>query len=197
MATLPLSEFIDLYRDDLIRRCQSKVAMRTVRSPATTTQRENGVPLFLDQLVNQLRRGESYTHEIEQGAAEHGRDLMLRGFTVSQVVHDYGDVCQAITDLALEMDAPIETNDFRILNQCLDDAIASAVTEHARGELVEGRDGEADELAILAEAAIIAFDTLQAGRVGVAGTTARVLRRTLVSLRALADRQKARLPGSK
>jgi hypothetical protein len=30
-----------------------------------------------------------------------------QGFTVSQVVHDYGDVCQAITELAVELNAPI------------------------------------------------------------------------------------------
>jgi hypothetical protein len=28
---------------------------------------------------------------------------LRQGFTVSQVVHDYGDVCQAITELAVEL----------------------------------------------------------------------------------------------
>ena len=56
--------------------------------------------------------------------------ISLQGFTVSQVVHDYGDVCQSITDLALQLNAPINVEDFRTLNRCLDDAIASAVTEH-------------------------------------------------------------------
>ena len=35
---------------------------------------------------------------------------------MSQVVHDYGDVCQAITELAVELDTPISTNDFRTSN---------------------------------------------------------------------------------
>jgi hypothetical protein len=34
-------------------------------------------------------------------------------------------VCQAITYLALEQRAPISTEDFRLLNGCLDDAIAA------------------------------------------------------------------------
>ena len=71
--------------------------------------------------------------DIGTSAARHGRDLHLQGFTVSQVVHDYGDVCQSITDLALELNAPISVEDFRTLNRCLDDAIASAVTEYGRG----------------------------------------------------------------
>jgi hypothetical protein len=37
----------------------------------------------------------------------HGRALLDLGFNVSQVVHDYGDLCQAITDLAYERDAPL------------------------------------------------------------------------------------------
>ena len=51
---------------------------------------------------------------------------------MSQVVHDYGDVCQAITELALERKAPITVKEFHTLNRCLDTAIAEAVTEHAR-----------------------------------------------------------------
>jgi hypothetical protein len=47
-------------------------------------------------------------------------------------VHDYGDVCQAITELALAINAPISTDDFRMLNRCLDDAIAGAVTQYTR-----------------------------------------------------------------
>lgn len=35
-------------------------------------------------------------------------------------------------DLALESNAPINTEDFRTLNRCLDDAIASAVTMYER-----------------------------------------------------------------
>jgi len=32
--------------------------------------------------------------------------LLDLGFTVDQVAHDYGDPCQAITDLAVESGAP-------------------------------------------------------------------------------------------
>lgn len=87
--------------------------------------------------------------------------------TVSQVVHAYGDVCQAITELALEVDAPISTDDFRVLNRCLDDAIAGAVTEYGRGRNQSTVDGEAEragflahELRNLLNTAILAFEVL-------------------------------------
>ena len=54
------------------------------------------------------------------------------GFSVSQVVHGYGDVFQAVTELALESATPIATDELRIFNLCLDQAIASAVTEYGR-----------------------------------------------------------------
>ncbi len=40
---------------------------------------------------------------------------MELGFSVDQVVHDYGDLCQAITDLAVERDAPFSVDQFRTL----------------------------------------------------------------------------------
>ena len=72
------------------------------------------------------------TQAIGESAARHGRELLALGFSVSQVVHDYGDICQAITELAVDQKAPITTTEFHILNRCLDTAIADAVTEHAR-----------------------------------------------------------------
>jgi hypothetical protein len=86
----------------------------------------------LDQLVDALHSGGTSSFEIDRSAARHGHDLSVKGFTVSQVVHDYGDVCQTITELAMKANVSISTEDFRMLNQCLDTAIAGAVTIYAR-----------------------------------------------------------------
>ena len=53
-----------------------------------------GIPVFLDQLAEMLRSGETSTVAIDRSAGEHGHDLLLKRFTVSRVVRDYGDVCQ-------------------------------------------------------------------------------------------------------
>jgi hypothetical protein len=60
-------------------------------------------------------------------AAAHGKALVEGGYTLSQVVHDYGEVCQAFTELALELKAGITAKEFHTLNRCLD----TAITEHA------------------------------------------------------------------
>jgi len=191
---LMLYEFIAVHRDEIIERCRAKVATRSV-PPPTEAEINHGVPLFLAQLRQALRLGLS-SPEIETSAVLHGHDLLLQGFTVSQVVHDYGDVCQAVTEVAVEINAPISTDDFRMLNGCLDDAIAAAVTEYGRQRNQSTIDGEtthaservgmlAHELRNLINVAIIAFEELKAGNVGVAGSTSAVLNRSLMGLRAL------------
>jgi hypothetical protein len=189
MASVALDEFIGLNREELVRRCRAKVAIRSV-PPPTKAEIDQGVPLFLDQLVKELRNGPSETGDIAQGAAQHGHDLRLQGFSVGQVVHDYGDVCQSITDLALELDAPISTTDFRTLNRCLDDAIAAAVTEHARDQELTGG-GESDELRNSINIAMVAFEMIKSGNVGVRGSTGAMLYRSLRAISALADHQAA------
>ena len=73
-------------------------------------------------------------------ATLHGRDLLEEGFTLEQVIRDYGDVCQAVTSLASETGAPISAGEFHIFNRCLDDAIAAAVTEYSRQKSTESAD---------------------------------------------------------
>src|SRR4026208_1019412 len=164
MASIALHNFIDEHRDELIGRCRAKVTQRST-PPPTEAEINHGVPLFLDQLCEELRHGPSQTHEISVSAQQHGHDLLLQGFTISQVVHDYGDVCQSVTDLAVESSAAINTEDFRTLNRCLDDAIAGAVTEYSREQDLT-RDGESHELRSLITTAATAFEVLQTGNVG-------------------------------
>jgi hypothetical protein len=136
--------------------------------------------LFLDQLCEELRQGPSKTHEIRKSAMEHGHDLLLQGFTISQVVHDYGDVCQSVTDLAVELAAPISTDDFRTTNRCLDDAIAGAVTEYAHEQDVT-RYSASQQLQHLTKTALTAFEVLRTGRVGVGGSTGTVVLHSLMA----------------
>ena len=196
-----LREFIAVNREEIIRRCRAKVATRSV-PPPTDVEIDHGVPIFLDQLMDALRLGLISSPEIGRSAVKHGHDLLLQGFTLSQVVHDYGDVCQSITELAVEKSAPISTDDFRTLNRCLDDAIAGAVTEFGREQNQFTLDGEtargneragflAHELRNLLNTAIVAFEVLKTGNVGVAGSTGTVLHRSLAGARALISRSLA------
>src|ERR1044071_7087051 len=100
-----LQEFLTLRRPDIVARTRQKVATRTAPRP-TEAELEHGVPLFLDQLTETLRceqdnPGRQTSSAMAQSASRHGAELQKAGFTVAQVVHDYGDVCQAVTELAI------------------------------------------------------------------------------------------------
>jgi hypothetical protein len=117
-------------------------------------------------------------------------------------VHDYGDVCQSITELAVATDAAISTDDFRMLNGCLDEVKADAVNQYGREgnqfvldrETVRGSERFGffiHELRNLINTAIVAFGVLKSGNVGVAGSTGTVLHRSLVGVRDLIGRSLA------
>jgi signal transduction histidine kinase len=214
-----LHEFLTTNRADLIDRCRLKVAQR--RAPkATDAELEHGIPHFLEQLIRTLRveqtrhplrsravsgeaggEGSNFS-EIGETAAQHGRELLQHGFTVDQVVHNYGDLCQAITDLAFEQEAPVAVDEFRTLNRCLDNAIADSVSEfsYQRDLLLEDAGVHAlnerlgffaHELRNLIQKATLAVSALKAGNVGLAGATGAVLDRSLIGLRNLVDRSLA------
>ena len=196
-----LHEFVAIHREEIIERCRAKVATRSVPQP-TEAEINHGVPLFLEQLVAALRLGVSASPEIVGSAVLHGHDLLRQGFTVSQVVHDYGDVCQSITELAMETGAPIGADDFRVLNGCLDNAIAGAVTQYGRERSRFDKErraiGDNERLGFLAHelrnlihTAMIAFEVIKSGNVGIAGSTGTVLHRSLAGARDLIARSLA------
>jgi signal transduction histidine kinase len=172
---------------------------------------EYGIPLFIEQLIDTLQREDSAGADaahaevpaaIGQSAEKHGNELLLRGSTVDQVVHDYGDLCQALTELARERSVPITVSEFHTFNRCLDNAIAGAVTEFGRqrdmaiseagAQTMNERLGcLAHEHRSLLNAAMLAFQAISSGRVGFAGPTGDVLSRSLIGMRDLIDRSLA------
>ena len=190
-------QFITLNRDAIIAKTRQKVSTRAW-PPASTVELENGVPLFLTQLSETLRLESTAapfsSTAIGASATRHGSDLLTLGFTLSQVVHDYGDICQAVTELAHELNAPITANEFHILNRSLDTAIADAVTEHGRMTAASAVAKELEhtgrlmhEVRNYLNTALFAFDVLKRGTVGVGGSTGAVLGRSLISMRAFVD----------
>lgn len=205
-----MHDFLVNNRDELIARCKHKVAQRPRRA-ATHQQLANGIPLFLDQLTRTLEAEEANEgaeslrisgpsggdalalSEMGVTATAHGKDLLTLGYSVDQVVHDYGDLCQAITDLAFERDAPFATAAFRTLNRCLDNAIADAVAEFSfqrESNLARQQDAEenrragflAHELRNSLQTATNSLRALELSGMPMSGATGAVLKRSLVAM---------------
>jgi hypothetical protein len=204
-----LHEFLTSNRQVLISRCREKVAKRfePIETPATV---DYGVPLFLQQLVETLRDEQNTDirtvdsepapapTEIGRAAALHGAELLRQGFSVDQVVHDYGDVCQSVTALAVEQDVPISTDEFRTLNRCLDNAIADAVASFGSARQTSlDRQAEtlqqrlvtfAAEHRRLIDIAIQSLAAIKTGNIGISGATGTLLAHALDELHSLTDR---------
>ncbi len=190
-----LTAFLSANRDEILARARARVLGRIAPKP-TDAELHMGIPLFLDQLIAVMEHpSQPRTTELTTSATKHGSDLLGLGFTVSQVVHDYGGICQAITELADEREAPMSSAEFRLLNKCLDDAIAAAVTEFGRQREKAVSDKGVESVGVLAHElrnqiniAMLAFEVLKAGIVGPSGSTAAMLERSLKAMRVLVER---------
>jgi signal transduction histidine kinase len=211
-----LRNFLGNNRADLIARCAAKVAKRSSRN-ACQNQLETGIPMFLEQLIQTLEAegdgealegvrisgpsGGDQTSLSEMGvtAAAHGKALLALDYTIDQVVHDYGDLCQAVTDLGYERDAPFSIEEYRTLNRCLDNAIADAVTEFSaqRDIAIQTRQTSEGnqrlgylmhELRNALSSAMLAADAMRSGNLPVSGATGAVLQRSHTAMARLINR---------
>jgi signal transduction histidine kinase len=207
-----LHEFLTTNRPLLIERCRSMV---DERSGPRNSDREfaHGVPVFIDQLISILIVEQKTDHSdlaltakpiVEANAAItatallHGHELHDQGFTLEQVVRDYGDLCQSVTDLAFKTATLIAVDEFRTFNRCLDNAIAGAVTEYARhgavarevvAETLNSRLAPlAHELRNHLHTATLVVAALKMGSVGILSATGAVLDRSLLGMHNLIDR---------
>jgi hypothetical protein len=201
-----LDMFLRDNRTQLIERTRAKVVGRS-SGPPDAAELEYGVPLFLSQLAAALEdQGMGGTQEstrvshaahpaIGESAALHGLELLKFGFTIEQVVHDYGDLCQAVTELAEEHGVTLSIAEFHTLNRCLDNAIAGAVSawsherDRARADKADrAADAFTRNLIKLLDQAKATFDVIREGTVAAGGATGSLLHRALIEMRALIDK---------
>lgn len=179
---------------EIATRARARVGARS--SPRANAEHlAHGVPLFLHQLISILRGSTKDPGVLRETATLHGGEMMQAGFSVAQVVHGYGDVCQAVSEVARETGERVEASEFGQFNACLDEAIAHALTEYGRQRelyMVAQSNEEigefAHEIRNLLNNATLAFDTIREGHASGSGRTAAILDRSLRAMRDLTDR---------
>lgn len=206
-----MSNFLDRHREELITRCADKAAARP-RMRTAVLESRTGIPLFIEQLQHTLEAEEQHQQgeslrisgaaggdsanlsEMGVGATAHGQELLGLGYSVDEVVHTYGDLCQSVTDLAFELKAPFAVSEFRTLNRCLDNAIASAVTAFSsqrdvakavreRAEAAARVDVHVQELRSSLATATYAIAAMEVGNLPMSGSTGLVLKKCIAAMR--------------
>ncbi|MCU1276741.1 MAG: histidine kinase-, gyrase and HSP90-like ATPase family protein [bacterium] len=172
-----LHEFIATNSDELLARCEEKVAKRP--APHPPVDMKHGIPQFLKQLTKALREEKASSSaevhkisgpsadgqtgarsEIAKTAAKHGDELLEQGFTVDQVVHD-------VTEYGCHGDQVAFDEGTAVTNEHL-------ISVH--------------ELRNILRSVTLAFGAIKAGKAGLNGATAAVLDRNLLAMRELMDR---------
>lgn len=155
-------------------------------------------PVAVNPPPEVLDRGETANTQTGIAGTETGKALFALGFHIEDVVLGYGDLCQAITELAAERDAPFHVSEFRMLNLCIDTAVANAVrgfssdrdtamwaTAEADRKVQSGM--LAHEMRNLMHTALLAFAALKAGSLSAASATGLLAEQTLLRLGKLTD----------
>ena len=201
-----LSEFLTKERGPILERCKRE-ATKNLGVKPTSELIEEGLPIFYDQLIGLLQRGRSFDLAPESGpvadanrssateaARNQGKEYLRLGYTVSEVVHGYGTIFQAITGAANDKDFEITAQEFRHLNLSLDMAIAEAVTEFQKIQTESVSHAEVKRLGFLAHelrnalmGASIALEMIESGDVGIRSATSGILGRSLQQMKELID----------
>jgi signal transduction histidine kinase len=199
---MSLHQFLIDHRQQILSESESRtialIALAALR-PSSEHLR-SGLPIFLDQLIAVLAKeipviGAPEELQIMESAGSHGKELLRLGYTLTHVVHSYGAMCQAITEIASKTKAAVTALEFHHLNRCLDIAIAGAVTEFETVSHLASKNLEAIHLGTIAHElrnalnrSRISFEMLSKGMVGLGGSTSRVLERSLEEMDMLINR---------
>ena len=210
-----LYQFLQDNQEEVLSLTQKKTLELAGNRPSST-QLELGLPLFFEQLLDVLLMerheyhadrlsgetlsliesvGRSSESELSKTAEGHGVELLRLGYTLSHVVHAYGSICQAITELATIKNIKISPSEFHDLNRCLDIAIAGAVMGFANNHKRQEVSREVEHLGFLAHelrnaltSVNIAFQLIKKGTVGTGGSTAQIMDRGLQRIEYLINR---------
>jgi signal transduction histidine kinase len=191
-----LYSFLESWRAEVLTLAEAKT-LKLAGALPSSAQLKKGLPIFYENLIDYLKNPDLSSPEklILPGASEHGKELLVLNYTLSHVVHAYGAMCQAITEMAQIKNADISTQEFNELNLCLDIAIAAAVSEFQYHSVQASEDRELQHLGFLVHelrnslsSATIAHEMIKQGLVGTSGSTARVLEENLIRMRHLIDR---------
>lgn len=195
-----LHEFLAQHRYDILLRTARKIMASSAEASSRGSELTDGLPRYIDEIIGALRRSaglpdESTLPHASKVAAQHGKMRFRFGFKVTDVVYDYGYICDSITEEALQYHQAISVQEYRVLNQSLDTGIAEAISEYLerRESVVDSEHTShlgfiAHELRNALNSAMLSFHLLKAANAGVFGRTAEILENSQQRLRCLIER---------
>ena len=188
-----LHDLLSRHRDDIVARCERYYRERNPER--TREELLDTLPAFIDKIIEVERRVaglDGHTAERPDDAGAHGERRFRSGFRIRDVVMDYGTISQVVGEIAEEHGLELDPPSYRMLNACLDAAIAQAIThfydlsvERSEHEVAQWLGSLAHELRNAVSSALLAFDSIRTAQISFDGKSARVLERSLNRLEVL------------
>src|ERR1041384_1166671 len=107
------------------------------------------LPAFLSQVVATLQRRESAADGLD-AAEDHGVQRLALGFSLDQVVREYGAMRTAIFAVAADAGVEIGAHDYEVIFDCVINGIAGAVSEYSRQRDAERQRQATEHFAFIA-----------------------------------------------
>jgi signal transduction histidine kinase len=180
-----LAQFIREHRDQVVEIARGRLL---ALAPERAAPDPSYLPALIDDLVADLESGRA-GHESSNMAAEahgHGRSRQQGGVNVHFLPHDYGVVCDAISEMAIRTKTTVDASDWQALNRAIDVGIANAIASYEDARLGHERRTSAAAVGSFAHelrnslgAATLAFEAVKRGRVGTDSRTADIVARNL------------------
>jgi signal transduction histidine kinase len=197
-----LYEFIENHREE-IQSIAYRKSLERGGVEASPEELGNTTTLFIAQVLDQLRQDAGVENTaspsgVSDSAENRGAALHDRRRSPSEIVFDYGAVCDAITTVAIRYEAGVTAQEYRTLNLLIDGAVASALEGYSRqrsrsdAERRHERTQElgefSHELRNVLNTALFAYGAIERGPLAVGSRTGQALGRALSRMRDLIDR---------
>jgi signal transduction histidine kinase len=193
-----LHELLSQKRDEIVLRCERKLRERHPDRPPDELL--DTIPEFLDELIKAERRMVGLHEETtlpndSELARAHGQQRFYAGYEIDEIVLDFGTISEAIGELAIESNVNLDAPSYKLLNECIDKALAQSITEYFMLSRASQEQGVATwigslghELRNAVASALMAYAALDAGHVSIHSRTAKVLERSLHRIESLVSR---------
>jgi signal transduction histidine kinase len=167
MPSLP--EVLASHRNEVMQRWLDQV--RGTLHPLSMPRMElvDHLPAFLDQMIAALQC-ENSDGGLD-AAEDHGVQRLALGFSLDQVVREYGAMRTAILAVATDAGIQAAPRDYRVIFDCIINGIAGAVSEYSRQRNAETQRQATEHFAFVAHelrnplsSAMLALSSLQANQ---------------------------------
>ncbi len=183
-----LHDFISAHRTEILDFCLQDLKNRYPGRDDEELISE--IPCFVDEVIDALRADHS-SQEINATdlgittARQQGFIRKSQGFDLSRLVHDYGLVCDAVSQMAVKYSETVLPREFQVLNRCVDEGIARSIESFEETRSTEEKN-RAEHLGFVIHEirnavgnASLAFELIRKGKAGFNGSTADVVQRAL------------------